>query len=93
MYDDIISVFCYLNFCEFLEDFLYEEVKYYFLFKGVVKQLDLYMYWDDYIELGDVFRKNGIVKNDVLQVYDMYRKLFKGYGVYVFVVSVGEMFM
>lgn len=93
MYDDITSVSRYLNFCESLQDLLYEEVKHYPSPKGAVKQLDLYTHWYDYTELGDVLRKNGIVKNDVLEAYDLYRKLPKGYGVHAFVASVGEMFM
>lgn len=93
MYDDISSVSRYLNFCESLEDILYEEVKHYPSPKGSVKQLDLYTHWCDYTELGDTFRKNGIVKKDVMDAYAAYIKIPKGYGSHAFVASVGEMFM
>lgn len=93
MYDDVTSVSRYLDFCESLDDTLYEQVKHFPSPKGAAKQLNLYTHWHDYSDLGDVLRKNGIGRKDVLEAYAAFTKLPRGYGRHVYVASIGEMFM
>ena len=93
MYDDVSSVSRFVNFCESLEDTLYEQVKHFPSPKGAAKQLNLYTHWYEYSALGDVFRKNGIGRNDVIEAYVAFTKLPRGYGRQVYAASIGEMFM
>lgn len=93
MYDDVTSVSRYLDFCESLDDTLYEQVKHFPSPKGAAKQLNLYTHWHDYSDLGDVLRKNGIGRKDVLEAYAAFTKLPRGYGRHVYIASIGEMFM